>query len=257
MTTETGQPTSELRAPRLERGVAMRLAAEEYTRAADAFAALDASDWSRPTPCPEWDVRALAAHVTGMAAMAAGLREQRRQQKLAVAAAERSGREFIDELTALQVRERASAGAAELVAELRRLGPKAARGRRRTPWFVRRLRMPQSQVANGVREWWTIGFLVDVILTRDPWLHRMDLAEATGRAPYLTADHDGVLVADVVDEWAARHGEPFALTLTGPAGGEFGSGSAAERIELDAVEFCRTVSRRRPGAGLLATEVPF
>ena len=52
------------------------------------------------------------------------------------------------------------------------------------------------------------------------------------------------------------------LELTGPAGGRFkgegGVGEAgAEPIELDAVEFCRTVGGRRAGAGLLATPVPF
>ena len=31
----------------------------------------------------------------------------------------------------------------------------------------------------------------------------------------LTAGHDGRLVADVVTEWARRHGQPFTLTLTG------------------------------------------
>jgi hypothetical protein len=32
-------------------------------------------------------------------------------------------------------------------------------------------------------------------LTRDPWMHRLDLARATGHAPVLTADHGGVIVA--------------------------------------------------------------
>ena len=40
----------------------------------------------------------------------------------------------------------------------------------------------------------------------------------------LTADHDGVLVADVVTEWAARHGQPCRLRLTGAAGGEWSFG---------------------------------
>ena len=34
---------------------------------------------------------------------------------------------------------------------------------------------------NGADEPWTFGFLFDVILTRDPWLHRTDIAAATGR----------------------------------------------------------------------------
>ena len=33
--------------------------------------------------------------------------------------------------------------------------------------------------------------------------------------------------------------------------------SSAERIELDAVEFCRTLAGRAPATGLLTTIVPF
>jgi hypothetical protein len=88
-------------------------------------------------------------------------------------------------------------------------------------------------------------------------MHRIDIVRATGADHVLTAEHDGVLVADVVAEWADRHGRPYELTLTGPAGGHWSSGPDGERIEMDAVEFCRTVSRRRPGTGLLTTEVPF
>jgi hypothetical protein len=73
----------------------------------------------------------------------------------------------------------------------------------------------------------------------------------------LTPEHDGVLVADVVAEWAQRHGRPYRLRLTGPAGGEWSSGSGGEEIELDAVEFCRVLSGRGSGAGLLGQPVPF
>jgi hypothetical protein len=69
----------------------------------------------------------------------------------------------------------------------------------------------------------------------------------------LTADHDGVLVDDVVHEWAERHGEPFTLHLTGPAGGTWGSGGP--KLEFDAVEFCRSISGR--GTAPFDTEVPF
>ncbi|MCZ7528606.1 MAG: hypothetical protein M5U14_20870 [Acidimicrobiia bacterium] len=57
---------------------------------------------------------------------------------------------------------------------------------------------------------------------------------------------------------------PFTLTLTGPAGGVFtstgrGEGAAAEpvELELDAVEFCRSLAGRADAEGLLTTIVPF
>jgi hypothetical protein len=109
----------------------------------------------------------------------------------------------------------------------------------------------------GHDEAWTTGYLIDIILTRDPWMHRADIARATGAAHVLTAEHDGVLVADVVAEWAARHGQPYTLHLTGPAGGTWASGEGGPLIELDAVEFCRILSGRGHADGLLAIQVPF
>ena len=150
----------------------------------------------------------------------------------------------VDALTALQVEERQHLGPEELRAELRRVGPRGARGRRRIPGFLRRRRLPGTEVVNGVPETWSLGCLTDVILTRDPWMHRLDLARATGRAAVLTADHDGVIVADVVAEWARRHGEPFRLELTGSAGGSWSSGTTDEEIVMDAADFCRVVSGR-------------
>ncbi|MGQ0618068.1 MAG: hypothetical protein ACT4PW_13950 [Acidimicrobiia bacterium] len=47
------------------------------------------------------------------------------------------------------------------------------------------------------------------------------------------------------------------LTLTGPAGGHFTRDSGGEEHTLDAVEFCRVLSGRGSGDGLLAEEVPF
>jgi hypothetical protein len=72
----------------------------------------------------------------------------------------------------------------------------------------------------------------------------------------LSADHDGRLVADIVAEWASIHGEPFELVLEGPAGGKFSQGVDGERVEIDAIEFVRVLSGRRPGAGVLSHPLP-
>jgi hypothetical protein len=120
------------------------------------------------------------------------------------------------------------------------------------PWIMRRQKMSPAQVVNGREETWTLGFLSDVIMTRDPWMHRTDLAHATGTPLVLTAEHDGVLVGDVVREWFERLGRPVSLRLTGAAGGVWGDGAG---LEFDAVEFCRALSGR--GTAPLDTEVPF
>lgn len=237
----------------MDRDTAMRLAATEYDRFLSLLNNLENEQWARPTDCPAWDVRAMAGHVLGMTKMVASIRESMRQQKLAG----RTGGLFIDGLTDLQVREHADLSTDELVAQFRVIGPKAARSRRRTPSFVRNRRAPQSQIVNGQEEWWTLGFLLDVVLTRDPWMHRVDISRAVGAIPELSADHDGVLIADVVAEWASRHGQPFDLTLTGPAGGSWTKGTAGERIQMDSLEFCRALSGRGADGGLLTTQVPF
>lgn len=254
--TETDHRTRPATRPRtstLDRATLMRLAVTEYERFTASLAGLSAQDWARPTECPGWDVRAMAGHILGMAEMAASVRESVRQQRAAGKRPEKG----IDALTALQVEEHADLTTQQVVDGLRRTGPRAARARRRTPGLIRRLRLPELQPIGGTPEAWTLGFLIDTILTRDPWMHRIDIARATGRELHLTADHDGVLVADVVTEWAGRHGQPCQLRLTGPVGGSWTFGTGGPALTLDAVDFCRTLARREPASGLLATEVPF
>jgi uncharacterized protein (TIGR03083 family) len=241
------------RRPMLDRATAMRLARTEYDRALDALTALSDADWQRPTDCPGWDVRAMASHLLGMAAMVASPREGLRQFR----SAQRAGGVFIDELTRLQVEERRDLSGAEIVAAFRAVSSRAARARRMTPGLIRSRRMPVLQEIDGVPEVWLIGFLNDVILTRDPWMHRADIARATGTPMVLTPEHDGVLVEDVVNEWAERHQERYALTLTGPAGGTWRRGTGGDDITMDAVEFCRALSGRAPQPGLLRFSVPF
>jgi uncharacterized protein (TIGR03083 family) len=247
--TTTDRPTP--RRSALDRSVAMRLAATEYDRFGTELRALAPTDWERPTDCTDWDVKALAGHMLGSAEMAASMLEQVRQ----IQRARKSDQPLVHAMTALQVAKHASTSPAQLVERFAVVGPKAAKGRRRTPAFVRPRRLPFDQQVNGVDEPWTIGYLVDVILTRDAWMHRIDLARAVGRDVDVTADHDGVLVADVVAEWAARHGRPCTVTLTGPAGGAWTFGGGGPEITEDAIEFCRALSGR--GEPALGTEVPF
>jgi uncharacterized protein (TIGR03083 family) len=244
---------SEVRSPALERGTAMRLAVIEYQRFLELLRSLRAEDWTKPTECPGWDVRAMAAHALGMVEMAASMRENARQLRLA----RRRGGLFIDALTGLQVDERKQMTPAQIMDRFAARAPKAVKGRRRTPSFIRRRSMPERQVVGGHEEDWTLGYLIDIILTRDPWMHRADIVRATGARHTLTTQHDGVLVADVVEEWAGRHGQAFALSLTGPAGGAWRQGDPGPQIEMDAVDFCREVSGRGRADGLMSTQVPF
>jgi len=240
----------------LPRSVAMRLAATEYDRCAEAFRSLHPAQWAARTDCPAWDVRQMAAHMLGMVEMAASMRESFRQQRKAT----KVGGVYIDALTQLQVDERKDWTPERITERYAARVAKAVAGRRRTPAFVRRRTMSQLNDMNGVQEPWTFGYLIDVILTRDPWMHRLDIAHATGTPLHLTADHDGLIVADIVAEWADRHGKDFELTLTGPAGGTWKVGANGPSWTLDAIDFCRATARRPASITLdelMNTELPY
>lgn len=229
------------------------LAAVENARIASAFRALDPADWARPTDCPAWDVRALAGHVLGQTEGPTGT--VRLLAMMRAGAARAGDGPFVDGLTAAQVAANAHLGTDDLVERLAAAGPAQARWRaRRRP--LRAVRI-EHRPPDGPPERWRLAYVFDTILTRDTWMHRVDLARATGRPLELTAAHDGRIVADVVAEWARRHGQPFTLRLTGPAGGLFVRGRGGVDLALDAVEFCRTLSGRAAGTGLLARQVPF
>ena len=228
------------------------LAATESDRVRQLLMSLSDEDWAKPTDCPLWDVRALAAHVLGAMEAFASFREFAHQMRLGRRAA--AGGEFIDGMTAVQVRDRSELSRAGLLRRMAVAGPRAANWRAKR--HLMRL-IPVEHTVNGVKERWQAGYLFDIILTRDTWMHRVDIARASGQPMVLTPQHDGRLVAEVVAEWARRHGKPFSLTLEGPAGGHFVVGRNGHSLTLDPVEFCRILSGRASGVGLLATEVPF
>ncbi|MGD8202188.1 maleylpyruvate isomerase family mycothiol-dependent enzyme [Ornithinimicrobium sp. W1679] len=239
------------RRPGIDRQVARRLATTEYDRVGDLLERLTPEQWATPTDCPGWDVRAMAGHMLGMMQAVASRRELVRQVA-ATLRARGSGELMIDVLTALQVRRNASMTPEEVVAEVRRTALRAVRGRMSLPDVLRRQSMPEEK--DG---WWTFAYLIDVIFTRDPFMHRIDISRATGIPMAATPQHEGVIVDDVVREWADRHGSAFVLELIGPAGGRWQEGEDGERISMDASEFCRAVSGRAPATGLLTTQVPF
>lgn len=239
---------------RIARPETITLAEREVARFVRALEALDAEDWNRPTANALWDVRAMAGHVLGMTETFTGFRRLVRDMRAADKL--KGDGPQVDGLTAHQVARTAGLTTSELIGRLRAAGPLNARWRARRR--VLRIAPMKQEVPGNEPETWKMGYLLDIILTRDTWMHRSDLAAATGTPMELTADHDHRIVSDAVAEWASRHGKPFTLELSGPAGGSFVHGVGGEHIVMDAVEFCCTISGR-PAAtdGLLAVQVPF
>jgi uncharacterized protein (TIGR03083 family) len=238
---------------RITRREARVLAEEEFVRFADLVESLTPDEWARPTDCTGWDVRMIALHVLGSADAQASVREFAHQFRRGMPLNKQiDSHHWVDGLNELQIRERSHLSNDELVARLRAVGPEAVKGRWRTPPPARYLPLPFGPPIG----WAPLKYLLDVGFTRDVWAHRIDIHQAIDRPMHLTADHDGRLVADIVAEWASIHGQPFELVLDGPAGGKFTHGVDGERIDIDAVEFIRTLCGRLPGTGVLNNPLP-
>lgn len=238
---------------RITRSEARLLAEEEFVRFADTVASLTPDEWVAPTDCTGWDVRKMALHVLGSAEAQASVRQFGHQLRRGLPLnKEIDSHHWVDGLNALQIRERERLSNKELVVHLAAIGPLAVKGRWRTPAPMRYLPLPFGPPIG----WAPLKYLLDVGFTRDVWAHRIDIHQAIGRPMRLTAEHDGRLIVDIVLEWADIHREPFELVLGGAAGGKFSQGVDGEHVEMDALDFLRTLSGRLPGTGILSHPLP-
>ena len=112
---------------RIERPECTALALLEFHRIGELLGTLDEADWSRPTDCPDWDVRAVAGHILGMAQTFSSLRQF--LSYMPTAARTRHGRDLTDSLTALQVERTAGLDRSTLISDIGVVGAAAARWR--------------------------------------------------------------------------------------------------------------------------------
>lgn len=217
----------------------MRIALERFLAVVET---LNADDWSRPTACTAWRVREMVAHQAGGYASGTGYGEMLRQYTTLP----KKGELPEDAVNALQVRERASKTPADLIAELRRVGPVAIQKWAHQFRLVKPLTIPHP-----VPGLLSFRHLMWVIHSRDTWMHRLDICRATGREFVQTPDHDGRIVALIMRDVAAclrgrLAGRAVVFDLSGVAGGvwQVGSGAAAATVHMDALEFSILASGR-------------
>ncbi len=208
-----------------------------------ALRSLGTGDWAKPTDCPGWTVRDVAAHVLGQWEGAARVRVFLRRHRIGHRRYPEKSR--LDAMNQQQVDDLGQLPPATLIDTLARTGPKSIRAIRRIPAFVRRLSVnrffPEDPLPDP-----SLAYILDVIGARDTWMHRVDIMTATGR-PMVLSSHDKEIVAQTVrDLGLTWQGPPIALELTGPAGGSWtlGTGTPVATVRADAVDYVRTLAGR-------------
>ena len=232
----------------------MALAENEYRRYADMLGTLQPEDWAIPTVNTEWNVKQLTQHVLGFAESNASFRVFVKGMRAGKKrAAVRGYDHFIHGMNEVQVEERAHLTVGELIAKWEATWPKALKGRRTFPPFMRPIPLDFGPVI-GKKPMGS--YLMDVVFTRDTWMHRIDTCRAVGLEPVLTPEHDGRLLEDMVAEWTRLHDLSITLHLEGPAGGTFVRGTGDEELTIDAVDWIWILSGRGTGTGVLTHELP-
>ncbi len=224
-----------------------RATAEAEWRAMDALLrGLEPGGWSRPTACEPWSVADVVRHVIGQYdgaarpwAMLRRIREARRSwPDLGV----------LDGQNSVQVAEYADRTPEELLELHAHLAPRAVRALARIPSPVRRTRL--SRVFPEAREQPedSVDFLVRVLASRDAWVHRLDVADAT-RTPVVAADHDTAQVRQVVRDLGATWvGRQVRLELRGAGVGHWtiGAGEPRALLSADGLDLVRQLAGRPP-----------
>ena len=230
------------------------LALAAYDQLSTLLLELRRPDWDVVTECRPWTVRDMVAHMVGAAEGHASLPVMLRQTVGGMRLKNEFDGNSLDAMNELQIRSQKDSSGPQLAARIRDLAPLAVRGRhRRATWmgFVPISIDPTGSTA-GFPAKVSMGHLCAVVLTRDVWMHKFDIARALDMTPPID-DTDTRVVADVAAEWQGQHKQPVRLELSGPAGGSYQWGSGGPILDVDAIDFCRVVAGRRPDSTVPAS----
>lgn len=246
--------------PKLKREESAVLARTELTRFLHLIENLSPADWSLPTACTLWTVKDIVAHQAAHVLAATRFTEFLSQfdaRKFRDYTAK--GMNSLDAANQRQVDLRATRTPAELITEMKTRSEASLAGRQRFPWLVRKIRT----AVPGYHKPISLGELIDVIFTRDMWMHRLDVCRATGHTMVLTPEHDGRINALTMRDLAQNlsdklNGQTVMYRLTGAAGGEWLLGTAASVsavVTMDALDFNWLASKHINGQDALAQNI--
>jgi uncharacterized protein (TIGR03083 family) len=226
--------------PGLDGAEARRIATTQSEKMLSLLRDLSDEEWATETDCVGWSVHDVAAHLLGWAEAIVSPPKFVRQFVAARPLAKEKGN-IVEAANYLQVEARRETSNRELLAELEVALPRMLKFRSNFARFVR-----YAPYYDGLLGATNVGYVMNVIFTRDTFMHRADITRPLRRDMNLGED-DRRLVEDVVRDWAKRSDAQVSLNLTGPAGGRYLTAAApVADVTLDAVDFGRILTRREP-----------
>lgn len=224
---------------RPDRGDVARVGAAELEAFDALLGELAPDEWRRPT-ASGWTVHEMVAHVVGQQAESA--RPWTITGKIRAARRRFPEMSSLDAHNALQIEEFGPLPSPELKQRLVTLGAKAVRSRRRTPSLIRKqstLRyFPEEPLVQP-----TLAYVIDVLSNRDTWMHRVEIARATGR-PFVPGEHDAGVVAQVVRDLAAEWTGPSIVLNLGAGRWILGDGDPVASVRTGMLDYLWLLSGR-------------
>ncbi|WP_405061258.1 maleylpyruvate isomerase family mycothiol-dependent enzyme [Kribbella sp. NBC_01505] len=210
----------------------------------DLLASIDGSDWQRRTVCDAWDVADIAGHLIGQAEdviRPLSFPRRFRKGKRVYPTAPK-----FDAHMMVQADEHRGTPPDLLRSTFDRVWGKATRTISRNPALIRRISMATDEFPDFSLN---LGYIQDILLPRDLWMHRDDICQALGR-PFDPGPYGAELIAQVMRDlidgpfWGDR--PAVDLELTGQGGGTYrlGRGEPVGHAAVDAVSYMRTLSGR-------------
>lgn len=184
------------------------------------LASIEGDEWQRRTVCDAWDVADIAGHLIGQAEdvlrlWSFPLRDVKAKRRYPDAV-------LLDAHMMVQADDHRGTPPAELRVLFDRRWAKATRRISSNPELMRRMTIKLEGIPGFERL--GLGYIQDILLARDLWMHRDDVCQALGR-PFDAGPYADEMVAqvmyDVIDGpfWGDR--PAVEVELTGPGGGTY------------------------------------
>ncbi|WP_165956585.1 maleylpyruvate isomerase family mycothiol-dependent enzyme [Kribbella antibiotica] len=210
----------------------------------DLLAAIHGTEWQRRTVCDEWDVADIAGHLIGQAEDV--IRPLSFPRRLRKAKRTYPSTPKFDAHMMVQADEHRGTPPAVLRSTFDRTWSKATKRITSNPALIRRISMAMDEFPDFSLN---LGYIQDILLARDLWMHRDDVCQALDR-PFDAGPYGAELVAQVMRDvldgpfWGDR--PAVDVELTGQGGGTYrlGRGEPVGRAAVDAVGYMRTLSGR-------------